>query len=272
MNTGIHEISFDDYLKIDAMSATALKALSHSYLSYTALADKPETTSMAFGTLAHTAVLEPEVLDRAVITPEYRINEKGKEVKFVRAGKHWDEFKAANAENDIFSKADYESAMLLSKTVNANPDAKASLIGRHELSLVWNDPKFGLSKCRFDVINDFFGADLKTCQRIDDRGFSSACAAYRYDIQAAWYMRGAKACGYDLKEFRFIAVEPSIPHDNAVYIATDMMIQSGVKGMKEAFETLKEGPNMSWTGAHQGISFIDMPEYFYAESDQEVVL
>ena len=70
-----------------------------------------------------------------------------------------------------------------------------------------------LAKARFDIIDQAhnLGADIKTARDASYSGFTRAIVDYGYHISRQWYMRGQRACGFELQEFVFIVVEKEPP-------------------------------------------------------------
>lgn len=231
--TIIHSMPFEEYIAINAMSASKLRALYKSPLHFRE--PQAENEPQKFGTLAHTAVLEPHRLVQYVVLPETRIS-GGKEVKFVRNGAAWEEFQAQypNAVGFV-TKQEISDANRLAASIRTNPSALAAMKGEYEVTLLWDDPLFGPSKARPDVLGEGFAADLKTASEISPWGFGRACRRYGYHIQAAWYLRGMAYCDLgDRNIFRFIAAEPKPPFDSAVYRCDDIFIAEGkyaIEGM-----------------------------------------
>jgi hypothetical protein len=223
-----YDIPDADYHAIKAMSASQLRRLNKSPLHFRNIPE--ETEPQRFGTLAHLAVLEPHRLDSYVVIPETRHNGKD-DIKFVRSGKHWEEFQAANASAAGFvTVKEMADAKRISESVNANPSVRAILQGNHEVMLLWNDPLFGPSKARIDVLGSGFATDLKTAAEVSPWGFDRACRRYGYHIQAAWYLRGMEACDVGDKHtlFKFAAVESKSPFDCAAYRCDAIFIKEGL--------------------------------------------
>jgi hypothetical protein len=92
-----------------------------------------------------------------------------------------------------------------------SPEAK------HEVTAIWQDGDV-FCRARYDVlISDADRCadiwDWKSTKDISDRGIEKATANYRYDIQAAFYMRGLEALGFKPHQLSFIFVffEPVAP-------------------------------------------------------------
>jgi len=265
MTPGIYEgLDFAQYLNIRAMSASSLKLLAMSYLNYRDGGGK-SSNSLSFGTLAHSAILEPDSLANAAIVPDRRVNDSGKDVKFVRSGAHWDSWKKDRENMEIVREADFEKAAALSAAVNGNPAVKSELSGKKEVTIVWRRDDVGLCKCRFDVLDEDrkTGADLKTAADISPRAFSAAVLRYGYHIQAAWYLSGARAAGIDVERFVFIPVESSPPFDSTVYESVTPMIKAGESDINKAISTFLRGPLLEWPGKYPGKGYIDLPDYYY---------
>jgi hypothetical protein len=89
---------------------------------------------------------------------------------------------------------------------------------KHEVAAIWKEAG---CYCRalFDVLNvTEHGADIwdwKTTNDISDRGIEKAVAKYRYDIQAAFYLRGLETLMPAYRgrtSFIFVFVESEAPH------------------------------------------------------------
>lgn len=258
--TIIHGMPFSEYIAIEAMSSSKLRALYKSPLHFKE--PQAESEPQKFGTLAHTALLEPDNLEKYVVLPETRIS-GGKEVKFVRNGAAWDEFQAQypNAAGFITAKESSEAKRLVA-SVRSNPSALAAMKGEYEVTLLWDDPLFGKSKARLDILGDGFAADLKTASEISPWGFGRACRRYGYHIQAAWYLRGMVYCEIgDKPFFRFIAAEPKPPFDSAVYRCDDIFIAEGkyaIEGMAVQLADCEE--TAIWYGAWPEEQILTWPE------------
>lgn len=246
--TIIRNMPFSEYIAIEAMSASRLRALYKSPLHFKE--PQVDTEPQKFGTLAHTALLEPHNLDKYVVMPETRMN-GGKEVKFVRNGQAWEEFQAQypNAAGFITAK-EMADVKRLAASVHSNPSALAAMKGEYEVTLLWDDPLFGKAKARLDILGEGFAADIKTASEISPWGFYRACRRYGYHIQAAWYLRGMTFCNLGDNIFRFIAVEPKAPFDSAVYRCDDIFIAEGkyaIEGMATQLADCEE--TGIWYGA-----------------------
>ena len=258
------ELRFSDYLAEPAMSASKLKLMYKSYRD--GIKGIKSTDAMQSGKIEHLVVLERDEYEKStVITPATRTNEKGKEVKFVRSGGHWSEFQEKNKGKIIISASEYEKYLSVSNAVYENPEAVKYLTGEKEVSIFWNDPVFGPSKMRCDVLNEQGGyiCDLKRTAK-DLGRFGFTCDSLGYDIQAAWYLRGALAVGLNVYRFIFVAYESTYPHDSSCQEAYQGMIDSGNEKIEIAADNLKAGELESekFHGKFPGLIGVDFPIRF----------
>lgn len=80
----------------------------------------------------------------------------------------------------------------------------------HEVTAIWQE---GNTYCRarYDMLqtDEHKNAtvwDWKTCADVSDRGIERSVAKYRYDIQAAFYLRGLEALGFKTPQLSFVFV------------------------------------------------------------------
>jgi len=176
----------------------------------------------------------------------------------------YQEFLEQSAGKTIITPKQYDAACVawesLSESVKSSPDANHILDGDQEVSLFWYEDVTTSTgeevslpcKCRFDVLNAerFFGTDIKTARDASPDGFSKAAKTkpwhIGYDVQAAWYLRGAVAViGSGPWAFYFAAVENSEPYCAAPYwldpdyiedIASPLMLD-GMRRFAECWST-----------------------------------
>lgn len=207
-------MNFDEYLKLDKISSTQLKAASKSvYDAYMCLNFPFEPTdAMEFGTAVHTALLEPQLF-----------NKKYKTVPSIdkRKAEYKDALNSVKAENktplqeDDFNKIKkiYENCrknIYVSQWLNAADKEK---------TIIWDD-----YKARLDMIHDGFVIDLKTTRDASPDGFKRQFIQLRYDIQMYHYMLGAQNeldAREDLELF-MVAIESS-SCEIAVYRVNEML-------------------------------------------------
>ncbi|MDP1573157.1 MAG: PD-(D/E)XK nuclease-like domain-containing protein [Pseudomonadota bacterium] len=151
-----------------------------------------------------------------------------------------DEFARIYAGKNLLSAEDAEKISTIQRNVLLHARAKEMLTspGEAELSGFWSDLATGVEcKFRIDKLVQLGNTpvamlDVKTTRDASSDGFAKACATYGYDVQAAYYIDGAKAVlGLELP-FYFLAVENEAPHAVALYRASPEMIEAGRKKVR----------------------------------------
>jgi hypothetical protein len=215
-------MTFDDYLKIDAVSASGLKAMRKSpreYLHATTQGRKA-TRAMGLGTGTHAAVFEP-----ARFATEYVVWDGD------RRGKAYDAFCEAHPNEVILKRGEYDLCCGMRDAARAHPVAGPLLAPPGEAEKVWRwkDEETGLDcKARTDWWRTGLLADLKTSADIDARRFAATVYRLGYHIQAAHYRAALAANGIVVPPpFTIIAVESSPPHDVAVFEIDDDFLFAG---------------------------------------------
>jgi hypothetical protein len=188
-----------EYFARDAVSATFLKEAVLSSLAHAkAKMETPfkQTPAMALGSAFHAKVYEPDLWESK--------------------WKHDRLFTGDNATAEERRK-DMDGMWL---SLNAHAEARRLCLsagGANETPFFWDEQ--GLpARAKLDRIYDGAVIDLKTASDASPRGFSKAVfSQWRYDIQAAWYMRAARSAGHNVCRFIFVAVENSAPYPCCVY-------------------------------------------------------
>jgi len=212
MKQGIYEISFEEYLALDALNNSTLKDMSRSpkYAKYRMTALRKTTPEQRIGTLVHMALLEPVKFGDKVgflVEPDIRKNTK--------VGK----LAVANAEEkglDLYSQEEYDTAHKMAGEAKSvvGEDGQSvlnSLLrnGKTEQTIIWNDPKTGvLCKARPDYLRTDRNVlvDVKTISGmmgddpLSEKSIRGYLKKYHGAWQAAWYLDGVQAVtGQDYK-------------------------------------------------------------------------
>lgn len=250
MEPGIYRRGEVDYGAIEAVNQSTLKAIARSPLHYQHLLEhgRTATDTMRLGSVAHTAVLEPERLER-----DYAVwtGEGGKTDRF--AGKAYEAFCAANADRTIIKQGDLDAALRIQRAVRAHKPAQRYLArGQAELTLVWRDKRTGiLCKGRLDWLSSAVAdvmVDLKTARDVSQWSFEAAFAKREYDVQTAFYADGYETITGRALYGKCIAVENVEPHDVVVYDLAEV-IDTGREIYREYLATLAEcRASGSWPG------------------------
>lgn len=182
-------------------------AVAPSYYLHRKQQEWKPSRSMEMGTLIHALVLE----GRKEFAVGPQVDRRTKDGKA-----EWQAFcedniglTIVNDEEAAVIKGCYESALPLLGKVKADFNSDV------EISMFWQ--RKGIHcKGRPDLIGEINGelaiVDLKTTN--DIRNFDSSFYRFRYDVQASWYQRGAKAAMNleELPAFWFLVVDTEAPH------------------------------------------------------------
>lgn len=197
---------------------------------------RKETPAMLLGTVAHSAILEPDLFgSRYVVSPKFdRRTKQGKEDAAAF------EFEAINSGRTPIDPEIYEAALGMRDAVYAHP-AKRFLAGpgQAEASLYWYDaevleacgcePDYQFCKARPDWLRwDGLMLDLKTTDDASPDAFSSKLGKFRYHVQHAYYADGVEmAIGEGQRGFVFLVVEKDPPHGINVCILEQEDVEIG---------------------------------------------
>jgi hypothetical protein len=283
-----HDMPFDDYLAVDALSASGLKLLARSPWHYKNRIDTDPTPAMLRGTLAHCAVLEPDAMAlRYVVLPEdaprkptaAQLKAKNPSAESQATMQWWAQFREHNAGRELVPFGDYALCQAQIAAVAAQPDmAEILREGSGEVSVFWIDPHTGLyCKARPDWLplarnGSVRPLDLKTCADESPSGFGRAAARLRYDLQAAHYTAGIEAVtGYVVKEFVFGAVSNKPPVLAVPYVLTNEVREQGEDERIELMERLAWCQRENeWPAYGAGLQLLDFPAYAKSGGEVEV--
>lgn len=192
-------MTHDDYLKIDAVSASFLKECAINTLAHAKTKLEipfKESDAMFLGSALHARLLEPDVYASKFATDRKITGDN------------------ATAEG---RRTDLEG---MDAAIRAHPEASRLLLsegGQNETPIQWTEA--GLpARAKLDRVFDGAVVDLKSAADASPRGFSRAVfSQWRYDIQVAWYLRAARAAGLQVDRFVFVTVESDRPWPVCVY-------------------------------------------------------
>lgn len=268
---GVHrDVPFSDYLRWDAVSKHDLDLIARSPAHFQAAKNAPvETTpAMAFGTAAHTWILEPKKAPMEVaVMPKYdRRTKAGKEAAA--------EFEAMSFGKTIVTEDDARHLAAMSAAVNSHKIA-ARLIDDAtaiEASVLWKHERTGeLARCRPDIIGPDYVVDLKTTFDASKEAFAKTVHKYRYQVQAAFYIDACTSLKALPPEsaFIFIAVEKKPPYGVAVYTLTKEDLERGrfqyERDITRYHHCRETG---HWFGYADSINYIELPSYARNQIDE----
>ena len=216
------------YHRAPGISQSALKNFEQSPAHYAWRKDHAlePTPAMRFGTLAHTAILEPHLLDSLVIAPDRprpskkQINAKKPAPETVELIDFWKRWDAENSGKIAVSEEDRVKLFGVRDAVMNHPIARKALdtdIRECSVFVKFNLGGSVLRKLRIDAVRGNALVDVKTIENA--LTFEAQAFDLRYYRQAAFYLDGWNdAHPNDKKDaFVFIAVEKEPPHGVIVY-------------------------------------------------------
>lgn len=238
MKPGIYtDLSNDAYhAETEWLSSTQLKALLPEH--YKTGGSSP---AREFGTLVHTAVLEPELLDQYVALDAARIGVKadGSPAQNPTMTAAWKKA-VAEVEADgktVIDEADLVRALSIRQAILMHDEARAIFDqpGDNELSLFAEDADGIRHKARFDRVIAGEYVDLKTTSAQPGyRSLTAVVMRYGYDLSAAHYLEVARLEGMDAKPFTLVFVESRPPHRVTVAELDPFLIDLGRARRREA--------------------------------------
>lgn len=268
MNTGILSLPEAQYRASEGISKSLLdwiaqpRTPAHFKAKVSGLIADEQTPAMRLGSMIHRAILEWDSLDY-VVKPE-GMNFATKE------GKEW---KAAQT-NAIITQDEYQTVLGMRDSVNAHPAVKRVLANaKTEVSLFANGEDGVLRKARIDALPESGNVivDIKSCQSADPDMMAKSVVAYRYDVQAAYYLDICKLLGLDKTEFLFVCVEKTPPYAVAVYALDHDAISWGRMQYQRDLALIKDCEAKDhWPSFTQDITTLALPAW--AQRQAEAVL
>jgi exodeoxyribonuclease VIII len=199
----------------ERISCSGIKKIVGQSPMHFKLRESAETDAMKLGTATHTFILEGE----DVFNKQFAVAPKC-DRRTTDGKRTWYEFLEENANKIPVTENDFNAINNMANAVAAHPEA-SSLFSRGvaEQSILWTDPDTGIPcKCRPDWLRDNnIIVDLKTTQNATLYPAKASIRKYGYDVQDAFYLRGAAAAGRPCTIFVFVFVETVHPYGVGVY-------------------------------------------------------
>lgn len=259
---GFHDLPFETYCEVNAANSHGLMDIrNRSPKFYQWKKTQPRTTaSMAFGTLVHWIILEPDVLEKKL-----RLKKKV-DARTILGKKYNEEFEASLLPGQVAVDVDeYEKIEELRDDLIAHPYT-SKLIGKglkEQVGFWVHNETQVFCKSRLDLNFPTEGwiVDVKTTYDASPRAFQKQMVNLDYDLQAAFYM---KAFEYIYKRkpegYIYLCVENKEPHDIAIYTPEQTVIDHGnykfQQGLMTYAECVKSGV---WPGYAQKAVPLDLP-------------
>ncbi len=254
-----HPISFSDYKKLPGMSNSLMKHFDQSARHVWNAMTLPQerTDAMLLGNLTDHLLFGTEL--NYAISPfdEYRT----KEAKAWRDAQH-----AAGLE--VFKQPTVEAVRLMVHRIKTHPAAAEILkAGRAQVGMDWeceHDGQEMTIKGLSDWVSDevLCLADLKTTEDASEATFMKHIVNMGYDAQAALYRDLWEWNTGESIAWAWIVSESKPPHETAVYIASEELLDRGRKvytaRLSKYARVLKTGV---WAGYPESATVIDLPAW-----------
>lgn len=204
------------YLAREALSPSGMTRFLRCPAHFRAMfdrADEPEeqTDARLAGSLLHCMVLEPDALDSRYAPRTHAGNSKSGREESREAAARGIRLVRAEMWDDCRRMADSVRAHPLMRVALRSPDL-ATLRSVHWTELDGRVP----CKARIDVLADLPGfglcaVDITTTRDAGPAALQKSLHAYAFHRRAAWYARGLRAAGCDIRAILFLFVEKEPP-------------------------------------------------------------
>lgn len=284
----IRDMSFDEYLSIEAFSNSDMTLLSRSAWHYKNRLPKKPTRAMLRGTLAHCAQLEPNALhQRYVFVPsdaprrptEAQWNAKNSNKDSMAAKEWWSEFLNGVGERELVTAEEFTVLQQQLAALAVEPElARMLATGFSECSVFWIDKETGVyCKARPDHVHTIDDRtvqllDLKSTADESPNGFGRAAARLGYHRQAAHYTAGfTRATKMKVEAFVFGAVTSQPPVIAVPYVLTNEILSQANDERRELLELYARCKRENhWPTYGTGFQLLDFPAYAKKSNEIEV--
>lgn len=218
---------------------------------------RDETAAMRFGTLVHTAILEPHEINRWLVMD--KVDRRYKEGKAAYAAA----LEEAEASGRLLVDRDeYDTIMAMSTSFYGARVSEHFDTGVPELSVYWIDEDSGVfCRCRPDWLGSDAIVDLKTTDDASPDGFRRSAMKWRYHVQAAFYLDGLSANGIELPYFIFAAVEKHRPHLVMGHGAGHNFIESGRREYKRLLKLYADCASSQQWPSYGDYAELELPRW-----------
>lgn len=268
MKPGIYnDISFREYLDIDAVNSSSLKNMFVSPKKYKHMLDfDKKTKSMSIGTAAHSAILEPE-----------KFNENYIEFDGTRRGKQWELFKSENSESEIVTTSEMQSILSIRDSVVAHNKSMELLSGgTPEVTVIFNDATTGiLCKARIDYLDRAyrFFTDLKTAREVDHHNFSRQSAQLMYHFQFGFYRMALHTITGVWIPVKCVAAQNALPFDVVAYNISTQALDKGIGMVADCLSTLAQcRESDTWSGISDDEIDLELPAWAADAEEDELII
>jgi hypothetical protein len=282
------EMSFADYLAVEAFSNSDMKHLARSAWHWRNRVPVKQTRPMLCGSLVHCAQLEPHALEqRYVFVPEdapkrpteAQWNAAKSNESSMAAKAWWADFNERASGREIVNAAEFATTKLQLQAIAACAELSQLLAaGYSEVSIFWVDEETGVyCKARPDHVHPVDAravklVDIKSTADESPHGFGRAAAAMGYHRQAAHYCAGfAAVTGLKVEDFVFAAVTSAPPVLAVPYVLTDEIAEQARDERRELLELYARCQKEDhWPTYGTGYQLLDFPAWAKRSGEVEV--
>lgn len=275
-------LTFDEYVAIDAINASTLKPwlISPRYARFREQ-NPQETDAMILGRAVHSYLLDDDFHDQyASLDDTALIQEILNERPTLKNVRNCKEYKEAHArwvevnQGKTILKPDQYATVIRAKNALYSHKLSRSLDienKQREVSLVWHDPDLdALCKARLDLFDPRSGLidDIKTiAKRPTARVIEKQCIEHAYHIQYAWYMRGVRQLDlHQAPTLRFIFIQTCDEFDVTFADPLEDMLDQGWADARLAFEARRHAIDADlYPGIHPDPVQISLPAWAFDE-------
>lgn len=290
-NDGFHDVPMETYLRWPLWSSSLIggwKTRTPLYMKWLRDEgrDSEDTAATSLGSLTHTAILEPDMLEVEYVPepkpdPEVFTTSKGEPSSNPRATRAFKDAVAELAETGrkVVSFDAWTAALEMRDAVYSHRAARALLEmeGPVELSGVATDPDTGVRcKVRPDKLIPVIGANcnLKTSRNPNRDEWMVDLYRFGYFRDFAFYERMLKALGFDHQKAIALVVETTGPKEDRVCVheLDDGTMDAGHQLVEKYLRQIAEcEASGRWPGHPQDVRSISLPEWAWAKVDEEVL-
>lgn len=272
-------ISFSEYLDVDVVNNSRLKAMGTSPLHYLTYPyrEQRDTASKKLGRPIHTAVLEPEKFDKSIEIWSGGFTQRGEPTMSKNSTDYKQLIERATLEGrEVMDQGQASLCLDVQHHVWAHRVANKLLAkpAEAEISVFWTH-RFGIKcKARIDILNaGKYLADLKSAVDITQDVFGRAAYKFEYHVQGAFYQDSVEVLTGKKLPYYIVAVEKQAPFDVVVYEVPDHVLDLGrdvyEQRLMRVVECTKTG---MWPGVCGSIAELELPHWAYSEEEGRITM
>ena len=274
----VRKLPFAEYLKAPGISQSRLKLMGRSPAHFRFGLDEESvsTRDKILGHIFHTAVLEPDLLEKSYyLRPDTYEGHGGEQKKWSGNSNVCKAWLHEHRDREILLSDEHEAIIAMRKSVLEHPGAREALAqGESELSLFCTDPDTGIGlKCRCDRLSGEAIVDLKSTEDASREAFAKSILKFGYDVQGAYNLDIANWIGLRKETFVLIAVEKQPPYAVAVYFLDERTILKGREKYRNWLSLLSYCMEYDeWPAYDPAITPISLPEYAFRRESGPLLL